>query len=320
MAKGLLLIVLATLAVGVQLADAAWREVLTAITAPQLDDPRFDSSVRATGPCLEFFEGTANGQSATARLWDCSNRWDGKLTQTDHTVGYEDTTGWAWIRHRHNNVDYCLDVAEGKAFDGAAVRWWKCNGSRAQAWYLPTGKDKGQVRSDLNFDLCLQGAVYDPWVGSSSALLQLSTCEKIEPGQRPDDRQQFDVRMGKGFSNGASRMNFDCNYKKSLTPGLYCSFTCKPNWLWKHYLYEGVTYSCRRAPQEWEECMSSLDPAEYRHDSSPGISCECKCQPWLSRDKSIGGSPVPGLERVGGKPRAVAPVAAAPTLAVGGAH
>ncbi|KAI9159497.1 hypothetical protein H9P43_008837 [Blastocladiella emersonii ATCC 22665] len=63
------------------------------------------------GRCLDFSEATANGQSAKAQMWACVNQW-----------GYFNDPG---IMHKYNGVNYCLDVAEGKAFEGAEVQWWK---------------------------------------------------------------------------------------------------------------------------------------------------------------------------------------------------
>ncbi|KAI9173043.1 hypothetical protein H9P43_007174 [Blastocladiella emersonii ATCC 22665] len=264
MTKGLLFIVLATLAVGVQLADAAWREVQTAVTVTGLNKWTH-SSFRTSGPCLDFSEATANGESADAQLWDCSNRWDGKRSPHDHTVGYEDTSGWAWIRHRHNNVDYCLDVTDGDGTERKLIRWWKCNGSRAQAWYIPTGGKTGVIRTDLDYSLYVADYLRMHW---NRVSLRLAPCVDVS------DYQLFGLAMGKGYSDGWVHMRNDCEYALGTDPE--CTFSCKTNEKWKQYWYDGVTYSCRRRPSTgMDECISSLNPAQYPHDWGPGAPCQC---------------------------------------------
>ncbi|KAI9159514.1 hypothetical protein H9P43_008854 [Blastocladiella emersonii ATCC 22665] len=101
-----------------------------------------DSRFHNTGRCIDFSEATANGQSAKAQLWACSNRYDGKNSPHNHLVHEGEEKYFMdprQIVHVHKGVNYCLDVAEGKAFAGINNDW---NGQRLQLWYCHGGMEQ----------------------------------------------------------------------------------------------------------------------------------------------------------------------------------
>ncbi|KAI9172928.1 hypothetical protein H9P43_007059 [Blastocladiella emersonii ATCC 22665] len=263
----LLVVTLAAVALLARPAAAYWREVDTQLSVTGMARA---SDLVTTGRCVDFDESTANGMSATAQLWACKLTWDGTASPHDHKIGFETASGWAWIKHSYNGVDYCLDVAEGKAYAGAPVRWWKCNGSKAQAWYLTGKGGRGSIRSDLNYNLCL-----DPVHGfngdRNGQPLELWNCH----GGR---EQEFGI--GKMHTNGMFDMEREC---RATAPSDKhgCMVTCKYNNVnkaKKYYNYDGVTYSCwYPSLGDTARCVSRLNPAEYSHDRSGNHDETCHC-------------------------------------------
>ncbi|KAI9172929.1 hypothetical protein H9P43_007060 [Blastocladiella emersonii ATCC 22665] len=283
----MLLATLAVLALLAQASAAYWREVDTQLSITGMVHGPFDYAT--TGRCVDFSERSANGMSAKAQLWACSVKWDGSASPHDHKIGFETASGWAWIKHRHNGVDYCLDVAEGKAYAGAPVRWWKCNDTKAQAWYLTGKGGRGEIRSDLDYNLCL-----DPDNGfngdRNGQALKLWHCH----GGR---EQEFGI--GKMSTNGMFDMERECRAKADWQTS--CRIECKKDPKWKNFFYDGVTYSCGHpyGLNANPVCVSSLAPWDHGHDFSGDDrqTCNCACR-W-----SGGGGGAVSQSVIGGKDR-----------------
>ncbi|KAI9159515.1 hypothetical protein H9P43_008855 [Blastocladiella emersonii ATCC 22665] len=229
-----------------------------------------------TGRCVDFSEATANGVSAKAQLWACSQVWGKDSADTPHAHKFLDPNKDMTVVHEYGGVEYCLDVAEGKAFAGADVRWWKCNGTPAQKW----NKWDGHVRSKLNNNLCLdpdQGFNND-WNGQR---LQLWHCHG-------GGEQVFGIDP-KVYTNGMFDMRRECKAQRGYKQT--CTFTCAYREQWKRFWYDGVTYSCGYPDgREDPVCLSQLDSTVYPHDSSPedGDLCWCECRTIGAPTESVG--------------------------------
>ncbi|KAI9152642.1 hypothetical protein H9P43_009438 [Blastocladiella emersonii ATCC 22665] len=285
------LLVFAVLAIAVQSVAASWMELDTALSIVGMARDRSDYVT--TGRCVDFSDATANGVSAMSQLWACSHTWDGTGSPHEHRVGYDTNSGWAWIRHRFRGVDYCLDVPDGNA-----------NGSKAQAWYIPTRAEGGPIRSDLNTNLCL-----DPDQGfnddRNGQKLKLWHCH----GGR---EQQF--ALGKLNTNGLPEMKHWCSAKNSSL--FKCHLSCSRYDKWAYMWFDGVTYSCGfpYGTQNGPVCVSSLNPMQHQHENPPKYNicgCECYNRKWRTL-MSVGSSPAT-MAVVGSQTRAAALATAHPT-------
>ncbi|KAI9178821.1 hypothetical protein H9P43_005483 [Blastocladiella emersonii ATCC 22665] len=240
------------------------------------------------------------GQSAKAQLWACVNQ-----------SGYVNDPG---IQHHHNGVDYCLEVAEGKAYAGAEVRWWKwyvdsivklahaaidfstnkpllarvpiSNGTPAQKWIWTKSVEGYLLNSALNRQLCL-----DPEGASSGdrngQRLQLWNCERTNW----KSAQEF-ATLDLGRTNGLFDMRRECHAQSS--PREVCTISCNYRNKWKPFWYDGITYSCGHpnGPNRSPVCVTNIHPDQEPHDWEPEGEplCSCECSPRGGGPDSAAGS------------------------------
>ncbi|ORZ39860.1 hypothetical protein BCR44DRAFT_54811 [Catenaria anguillulae PL171] len=87
--------------------------------------------------CLDVEQSRQNDETAEAQIWGCNGNERAQRIFFDVSTYMVDDGQFGRYAYRitADTWRYCLDVPGGNAFAGQRVRWWKCNGSSAQAWF-----------------------------------------------------------------------------------------------------------------------------------------------------------------------------------------
>ncbi|ORZ39798.1 ricin B lectin domain-containing protein [Catenaria anguillulae PL171] len=128
-----------------------------------------------TKRCLDIEQSRKTDFVADAQMWSCYNNM---RAQYFRIVGPSD---WSYFYIANLISTMCLDVAEGKPFNGQAVRWWTCNNTPAQQWRY--NSNTGFISPVIRLDLCLDpvGGIREAHDGQG---MQLWRCVAGEQGHR----------------------------------------------------------------------------------------------------------------------------------------